>query len=500
MAKDENFEHDGPAIVWFRNDLRLSDNPALHAACESGAPVLAIYVFDEVSDGIRALGGASHWWLHHSLKSFSADLKDKLGIELILRRGPAKDVISDLVDETKAASIVWNRRYGSAEIEIDSQLKADFTDRGLDACSFQGNLLHEPAKVQTKSGGPYRVYTPFWKALADELPGRKPFDTPKKPKIFGKSLSSDSLDDWKLLPIKPDWSGGIAEAWEVGEEAAMERAKDFIKGNIEDYADARNLPGIEGTSRLSPHLRWGEISPYQIWALVQAETGGRRNSSVETYLKEIVWREFSYHLLYHFPDLGEENHQKKFDDFPWRNASKNSAELDAWQRGQTGYPIVDAGMRQLYETGWMHNRVRMIVGSFLVKHLLLDWRHGENWFWDTLVDSDPASNSASWQWVAGSGADAAPYFRVFNPITQGEKFDSDGDYVRHWVPEIAKLPNKYLNKPWEAPRDVLAKAGVKLGETYPKPLVDHKAARERALDAFASLKTSNNNQADQKAS
>jgi deoxyribodipyrimidine photo-lyase len=351
--------------------------------------------------------------------------------------------------------------------------------------TFDGQLLHEPARLKTGSGGPYRVYTPFWRAFTEEVPPRPPVDAPESIDPFDGGLASDRLSDWALLPTRPDWASGIAEEWSPGEAGAEERLERFIGEALDGYADKRDLPGAPFTSKLSPHLAFGEITPFQIWQAAEDAREGVPARDLATFRKELVWREFSYHLLVNFPSLPVENFNEDFDAFPWRGTND---QLECWQRGRTGYPIVDAGMRELWQTGWMHNRVRMIVGSFLVKHLLIDWRHGEAWFRDTLVDADPASNTASWQWIAGSGADAAPYFRIFNPILQGEKFDADGSYVRRFVPELADLPDTYLHKPWEAPEQVLEKAGVKLGGTYPRPVVEHKGARDRALAAYQEMK------------
>ncbi|MEO0635808.1 MAG: deoxyribodipyrimidine photo-lyase [Pseudomonadota bacterium] len=479
------------AIVWLRNDFRIADNPALLAASETAEDVIPVYIFDEVSDGLRAFGGAARWWLHQAIEAFSEDLSKQFGVQLILRRGPAHEVLTDLVSETAAKAVHWNRRYGPAEQAIDGQIKRELSDNGIIVRSHQGALLHEPAKVLTGSGGAYRVYTPFWKNLSAGPEPRGPLPAPKALNAGEHDIASDDLNDWQLLPSKPDWAGGLRETWTVGEAAAHARADSFMRSALFSYGTDRDLPAVDGTSMMSPYLRWGHISPYQLWSKARDAARGRENASTETFRKELVWREFSYHLLYHFPTIGTENHQPKFDHFPWRPAVDHSDELKAWQDGKTGYPIVDAGMRQLYHTGWMHNRVRMIVGSLLVKHLLFDWREGEDWFWDTLVDSDPASNSASWQWIGGSGADAAPYFRVFNPITQGEKFDPNGDYVRRWVPELSGLPKKVIHQPWTASLVELRDAGIRLGETYPRPVVDHKFGRERALDAFATLKNIN---------
>ncbi|MEM1316907.1 MAG: deoxyribodipyrimidine photo-lyase [Pseudomonadota bacterium] len=475
---------EAPIIMWFRQDLRLDDNPALLAAAETGKPVVAVFVLDEASDGIRKFGGAHRWWLHHSLTSLSNDLSD-LGVDLVLRRGPGAEVIFDLAKELDADHIVWNRRYGEAEQSVDAKIKSEFEG---DAKSFGAVIMHEPLNVRTGSGNPYKVYTPFWKKFCELGLPRDAEPAPNELNAFDSKIDSDELDDWELLPTNPDWSEGWEDIWAPGEAGAQERARAFMSDDLGDYDEARNLPGDDRTSRLSPHLRWGEISPYRLWQMAQDGRLSAGSKARETWVKELVWREFSYHLLQEWPDLANENFNTKFDDFPWR---ADDEQLRAWQKGKTGYPIVDAGMRQLWKTGWMHNRVRMIVGSFLVKHLLLDWRHGEDWFWDTLVDGDPASNSAQWQWVAGTGADAAPYFRIFNPIMQAEKFDKDGTYIKTWVPELKDLPAKHLGAPWEAPLDVLKKAGVKLGETYPRPIVDHKEARERALGALDEMKNAN---------
>lgn len=480
-------ESEKPAIIWFRQDLRLADNPALVHAAQTGKPLIALFVLDELSPGIRTHGAAQKWWLHHSVQSLADDLKSR-DIPLILRRGAAADIVQEIVEESGADLVVWNRRYGEAEQAVDRAVKSSLREEGLAAESFGGLLMHEPKKVRTGKGDPYKVYTPFWKKFQAECDPRKPHPVPEKFGRFRGDLDSDRLSEWKLLPEKPDWSGGIEEAWVPGEKAANEQAGRFFSDDLDDYESARDRPGQDRTARLSPHLRFGEISPYQLW---HAALDGRRSASESariTWLKELVWREFSYHLLQEWPHLAEANFKPKYDLFPWR---EDEEALKAWQKGQTGYPIVDAGMRQLWITGWMHNRVRMIAASFLIKHLLVDWRHGERWFWDTLVDGDPASNPAQWQWVAGSGADASPFFRIFNPITQAKKFDPKGIYIRHFVPELADLPDDYLPAPWEAPEDVLEKAGVSLGKTYPKPIVDHEHARGRALEALDQLKRQN---------
>ena len=473
-----------PIIMWFRQDLRLADNPALTRAVESGKPVIAIYIHDEISPDVRQMGAAQRWWLHHSLTSLAGSLEGK-GCALCLRRGAAADVLGSIVSETDADAICWNRRYGAGEQAIDSEIKETFRNAGREAESFSALLMHEPRLLRTGDGDPYKVYTPFWKKFDEEIEPRKPLPAPDKVRGYNARLESDDLNDWSFLPAKPNWATGIAEIWTPGEAAAHQAAETFFADDLRDYDTTRDQPGADRTSRMSPHLRFGEISPYALWhgAWDQRRTAGDKARTV--WVKELVWREFSYHLLQEWPNLHEENFKRKFDGFPWE---KNDAALSAWQKGQTGYPIVDAGMRQLWQTGWMHNRVRMITASFLIKHLLIDWREGEKWFWDTLVDGDPASNPAQWQWVAGSGADAAPFFRIFNPIMQAEKFDNHGSYIKRYVPELKKLPDKHLPAPWDAPGDILDKAGVKLGETYPMPIVEHKAARQRALEAFQKIR------------
>ncbi|KAG1668259.1 Deoxyribodipyrimidine photo-lyase [Nymphon striatum] len=478
-SKKSQLLENGPIIVWFRNDLRLADNAALLAASQSGNPIICIYIFDDTADETTRYGGAQLWWLHHSLHSLRESLA-KIGGKLILRRGIPEQIIKDLITETDAKTVLWNRRYATQHIERDSKLKSDLKEDGLTVVSYDGALLHEPTKVKTGSGGPYRVYTPFWRAFSGAHEPRDPAPAPQSIMPYNGALKTDTLSDWALLPTDPDWSGGIKTEWTPGEKGAAKRLDDFLEHPITDYKVGRDFPSQHKTSKLSPHLAFGEISPYQIWAQTNA-VRPINTPDKETFRKEVVWREFAYHLLVNYQDLKNKNYNPKLQQF-------SLEKLEKWQKGQTGYPIVDAGMRQLWQTGWMHNRVRMIVGSFLVKHLLIDWREGEKWFWDTLVDADPASNTASWQWIAGCGADAAPYFRVFNPIIQGEKFDTDGDYVKLFCPELKNMPNKYLHKPWEAPADVLDKAGIVLGKTYPNPIVDHKTARDRALAAYQAMK------------
>ena len=468
------------ALVLFRHDLRIADNRALAAAAASGRPVVPVFILDEVSPGTRPSGSARRWWLHHSLASLARDLAH-LGSPLVLRRGRMDDVADALVAETGADVVYWNRRYDPAGRAVDTRLKVALRGRGIAARSFEGQLAHEPSLLKTKAGGPFRVFTPFWRAFSAEAEPRDPVDAPAALLPPALPVASEALADWALLPTAPDWSKGFTARWTPGEAGARAALAGFIEGGLAGYAANRDVPEGDTTSRLSPHLAHGEITPYQIFsALKHGRTAGSP-ADREKFRQEVGWREFSWHLLFHNPDLGSENFNKAFDAFPW---TADAPALAAWRRGRTGYPIVDAGMRELWRTGWMHNRVRMVAASFLVKHLLVDWRQGEAWFWDTLVDADLASNAASWQWVAGSGADAAPYFRIFNPVLQGEKFDPDGAYVRRWVPELATLPARYIHRPWEAPRDILFHASVKLGETYPVPVVEHQHARRRALAAY----------------
>lgn len=474
--------NDHPVIVWFRNDLRLSDNPALLAAADSGRALICVYLLDDVNAGDWAPGGASKWWLHHSLKSLSQDLEE-IGGTLVLRRGDAKREIAKLVEETGAGAVYWNRMYEPWAIKRDETIKSTLKDAGIEARSFNGSLIVEPWEIATKQGNPYKVFTPFWRTLKSAHAPNAPVGRPQSMR-FAEAPGSDDIGGWDLLPTRPDWAGGLRAAWTPGESAAQGRLGAFIESRLDGYDAARDIPSKPGTSGLSPHLHHGEISPRQVWHAVKDASNGA-TADADSFLSEIAWREFSYNLLYHFPDFPEKNFQAKFDGFEW---SGDEAGFKAWTRGLTGYPIVDAGMRQLWSIGWMHNRVRMITGSFLIKDLMIHWRKGEDWFWDTLVDADLASNSAGWQWVAGSGADAAPYFRIFNPVSQGEKFDPDGSYVRNWIPELANLPKRFIHAPWTADRDTLAKAGIVLGKDYPEPIVDHGDARKRALAAFEKIK------------
>ena len=462
-----------PVIVWFRSDLRIADHPALHEAAKTGAPVLPLYILD--TDAEKPLGAASEWWLHHSLTRLQSDLKD-IGLVLRIVTGDPEISVPAIAQDIGAQAIYWNRRYDGYGVAKDTAIKTLLADNDIEAHSFKGNLLREPWEMKTGSGGWYKVFTPYWKACLADTPPAAPLPAPQNLAACDADIDGLTLEDMDLLPTKPDWSGGLAERFAPGSAFAHEKLADFIDSAVEEYPEDRDRPAKHGTSRLSAHLAFGEISPRQVW-----EACKNSGKDCTKFLAEIGWREFSYVLLFYNPKLGSENYKPAFDGFSWR---EDAAGLKAWQAGMTGYPMVDAGMRELYATGWQHNRVRMITASFLIKHLLVHWTHGEKWFWDTLVDADPASNAAGWQWVAGSGADASPYFRIFNPFTQGEKFDPEGDYIRRWIPEISKLPKKYIHRPWDAPRNVLDYAGVTLGKTYPKPIVEHKAARERALAAY----------------
>ena len=472
-------------IVWFRDDLRLSDHPALHAASKTGARVICLYVLDEQSTNARPPGAAARWWLAQSLRALQKSL-EAIGSPLVLRRGSAATVIAELARDTDADAVFWNEIAQAPHRAVADQLAGALNEIGVAVQTFAGDLLATPADIRSKDGRGPRVFTPFWKRVHSFGDPPKPLPAPKAlspvPDIVG-----DALESWHLEPTHPDWAGGLRETWTPGEPSAQSRLRQFLKSGVAGYSTERDRPDREGTSSLSPHLRFGEISPRQVWhaARFAAAEHPKLAGDIDKFLSELGWREFCRHLLFDVPDLAQRNLQPSFDAFPWKTDGRA---LRAWQRGQTGYPIVDAGMRELWHTGVMHNRVRMVVASFLVKHLLIDWRDGEKWFWDTLVDADPGSNPANWQWVAGSGADAAPYFRVFNPILQGEKFDPDGIYVRRWVPELAELPARLIHQPWTATPLELAGAGITLGKTYPERVIDHKAGRERALAAYAKVR------------
>lgn len=474
--------NDALAIHWFRQDLRLSDNPALMAAVEAGN-LLPIYILDDENAASHRMGGASRWWLHHSLTALDKSLNGNLQIF----RGSAGEILQKILQETGAKTVTWNRCYEPWRIHRDKNILSELKQNGVNVISMNGSLLWEPWEVLKSDRTPYRVFTPYYrKGCLNSAEPRKPLREPQKIEFaeIGAIESAHSISELNLLPS--NWEIKREPDWAPGERGAQKRLHQFLDDGIDGYNKGRNFPSTENSSNLSPHLHFGEMSPHQIWyALAFWEHMIKNEEDADQFRMELAWREFSYSLLYHTPYLPEKNLQTKFDSFLWR---ENTEALKAWQRGQTGIPLVDAGMRELWQTGFMHNRVRMVAASFLVKNLMLDWREGARWFWDCLVDADLANNSASWQWVAGCGADAAPYFRIFNPATQGVRFDPKGEYTRKYVPELTGLPDKWLFNPWEAPKEILEAAGITLGETYPEPLVDLKTSRQDALDAYADMK------------
>ena len=475
-----------PVIYWFRNDLRLQDLPGLAAAAASGGPVLACYILDEESPGDWRMGGASRWWLYHSLVALAGDIQTRGG-QLHLARGHPEMVLARLAEQTGAATVFCSRQYEPWAQALEINLHASLRSKGVELKRYGGSLLWEPETVTNLAGQPFKVFTPFWRkcrslSVATGSPATNHFAA------WPDAVDSgDQLPDWELLPGAPNWAQGWEQLWQPGERGAELRLKTFLQGSVADYGEGRDYPARRATSRLSPHLHFGEIAPARVFNAARqvGASSAALERETDKFLSEIGWREFCYHLLCHFPALPEQPFKANFSAFPWVGGVR---ELHAWQQGKTGYPIVDAGMRELWQTGHMHNRVRMVAASFLCKHLLVDWRAGQRWFWDTLVDADLANNACGWQWVAGSGADASPYFRIFNPTTQGLKFDQAGEYIRRWLPELAALPDKWLQQPWAAPPEVLQGAGVSLGATYPLPLVDHRDARAAALAAYADLK------------
>lgn len=459
-----------PQIVWFRRDLRLSDHAALTAAAAAG-PVIPVYVLDDDTPRHRRMGAASRWWLHHSLGSLARQL-EQIGSRLTLRKGNAADILASLVAETGASNLHALRHYEPWWRNAEKALKTNLAGRA-ELHLYDGNYLLPPGSVKTGSGTDFKIYTPFWRALSQHMPPATPLASPRSLSTPKNWPVSEALTDWNLLPRNPDWATGFA-GWTPGEAGALERLDQF-ENRASRYDSRRNLPSVEGSSRLSPHLHFGEISPATIWRRL-IDKGGE----VETYLKEIVWRDYAQNLILSMPDYGSRNGKAQFDALPWRNPDDPTvaADIAAWKSGRTGYPIVDAGMRQLWAKGWMHNRVRMIAASFLIKHLLVDWRIGEQWFWDTLVDADYASNAANWQWVAGSGVDANMFVRIMAPLSQSEKFDA-GAYIRQWVPELRDVPEPWLHDPTGHGQWVRG---------YPKAIIGHRQARERALAAFATIK------------
>lgn len=475
-------------LIWFRQDLRLEDHPALDAAAERGEQIVPVFIWSPEEEGDWQPGAASRWWLHQSLCSLQEDfLKHRL--KLVIRKGDALAELLSLARESGASRIYYNRRYEPVCLVRDKKVEAGLRSEGMKIESFNSHLLFEPWEIQNQSGKPFQVFTPYWKACLRQGVSAEPHATSGKMKAPKKFPQSLSIDDLQLEP-RVDWAAGMRECWSPGAKGAEAGLERFLREGLQEYESARNRPDLEGVSRLSPHLHFGEISIRRVWHSVLKAAGkskkGVLSSGAETFLRELGWREFSYHLLYHYSDTPDQPLRENFKRFPWK---KNAPALKAWQEGRTGYPIVDAGMRQLWQTGWMHNRVRMIVASFLVKDLLIAWQEGARWFWDTLVDADLANNTQGWQWTSGCGADAAPYFRIFNPVAQGEKFDPEGDYVRRWVPELAALPVNWIHKPWQAPEEILRQAGITLGKNYALPLVDHSVARNQALKAYEQVKS-----------
>jgi deoxyribodipyrimidine photo-lyase len=470
------------SIWWLRRDLRLTDNPALQQALARSETVIPLYIFAPEEEIPWALGAASRWWLHHSLSALDRDLR-RLGSRLLLRHGPSLSILLEVAQECGAGRVYWNRLYEPQAVARDTGIKQNLRQQGLQVETYNASLLAEPWEVTSKSAAPYKVFTPFWKALqarglTDLPPLAEPSALPEVP-FECQSLSLEAL---ALLPKLP-WDGGLAQTWRPGEAGALARMDTFITDALAHYATDRDQPGHPGTSGLAPHLHFGEISPRQIvWALQGLDTAKEASNGAASFIRQLGWREFAHHLLFYFPATTENPMDGRFSDFAWNPPEPTI--LQAWQQGRTGIPLVDAGMRELWQTGGMHNRVRMVAGSFLVKNLRLHWLEGARWFWDTLVDADLANNTLGWQWVAGCGADAAPYFRIFNPVLQGQRFDPEGRYVRRWVPELSRLPDRYLQQPWTAPEAVLVACGVRLGRDYPFPIIDLKTSREQALAAF----------------
>lgn len=470
-----------PTIVWFRKDLRIEDHPALLAAQQKGGPIIPVYIWAPQEEGEWPLGAASKWWLHHSLEALENSLAE-INLKLIIRKGDSLTVLMEIIQESKADTLFWHNRYEPVSIARDRVIKNKLIEKGLRVQSFNGSLLFEPVEISTKQNTPYKVFTPFWNCCLKTNDSFIPLKAPGLCRGFESSLFSEKINNLNLLPTI-QWDKGLQSEWRPGEKNALENLKLTVETIVDGYATNRDRPDIDGVSKLSPHLHFGEVSPRQVWNAVTNRFPEECEQS-NSFLRQLGWREFAHYLLYHFPHTPTQPLQERFIHFKWK---ENDKALKAWQRGLTGYPLVDAGMRQLWHIGWMHNRVRMIVGSFLVKDLMLPWQLGAKWFWDTLVDADLANNTLGWQWIAGCGADAAPYYRIFNPTTQGEKFDITRGYVRKWIPELASLPDKWLYKPWLAPKNELDQAGVVLGVDYPYPIVDHAIVRLEALELFQNL-------------
>lgn len=478
-----------PVLVWFHSDLRLEDNPALAWAAARGGPVAGIFLWAPEEEAGWAPGAAARWWLRRSLRAL-ADALERAGSRLIVRTGPALPSLHELVRQTGAAAVVWNRRYEPALLRRDRLVEEALRSAGTAVETFNGHLLFDPREIRNAAGEPFRVFTPFWKTCLARLQPAAPQSAPKSLIPLAAWPAPLPLEALEFGPAHEPVEGFGAH-WDPGEAGAQRQLRRFVEGGLAAYAQDRDRPDREGTSRLSPHLHFGEIGPRQIWHALQramARRGESIASGAQAFLRQIGWREFAWHLLFHYPGTPQLPLRAAFERFPWVAGAAARKALDTWRNGRTGYPLVDAGMRQLQATGWMHNRIRMIAASFLVKDLLVAWQEGARWFWETLVDADLANNTLGWQWTAGCGADAAPYFRVFHPAAQGERFDPSGDYVRRWVPELAAVPSRWIHRPWQAPDEILQRAGVRLGRDYPMPMVDHAEARRRALESFAELR------------
>ena len=476
---------ESPIIVWIRRDLRLHDNPALSEAAKRGSPLIPVFIWAPEEEGNWSMGEAQRWWLHYALSAFSTSLLRK-GLNLILRRGPSRATLFDLAKATGAQSVFWNTVYEPAEKLRDDQVTKFLRENGIESVHCDAQLLHDPDTILTGSGTPYKVYTPFWRNVEKNLVVPSPLEVPDHMAPFNgqDNIPSLHIDELELRP-KLNWATEFYDTWSPGEHVAIKKLSDFMDGHIDYYSEKRDLPHVDGTSILSPHLHFGEISARTIWHEITKEIPfATKDERKIPFLKQLIWREFAYHLIHHFPHTSDQNLRSTFDRFPW---SQNQEKLTRWQKGETGYPIVDAGMRQLWRTGWMHNRVRMIVASFLTKHLLTHWLDGAKWFWDTLLDANLPNNTMGWQWASGSGADAQPFFRIFNPMNQGKKFDPKGIYVRKWVPELERVPNSYIHEPWLMTSSQQHQANVKIGSQYPSPIVNHKEAREFALDAYRNI-------------
>lgn len=471
-----------PIIVWLRQDLRIFDQPAFAAAAKTGKPLILLYILNPHHEGTRELGTSSRWWLHQSLVKFSKIVSRK-GADFVLRQGQPLQILQEILKETQADTVYWNRCYEPEIFEQDRRIIHFLEQQGTKVETFSSFLLVEPWELSTKAGRPYQKFAHFWKSLQEHFVAKPLIEAPQSWAPYSKALPGIALDSLDMSSSSGGRSQNLQSAWIPGAAMAQDQLQRFVTDALLHYETNRDFPAFPGTSRLSAHLHFGEISPCQIWHAVQKANCPEPARML--YLKELAWREFNYHLLFHYPSLPQKNLRPTFNYFPW---IENPLHFEAWTLGQTGYPMVDAGMRELLQTGFMHNRVRMITASFLTKHLRLPWQMGEVWFWEHLVDADLANNAANWQWVAGSGIDSAPYFRIFNPVLQGEKFDPEGAYVRKYIPELARLPNSWLHKPWLAPQAILVAAQVELGKTYPGPLVDHKQARQQALAAYHTAK------------